>query len=93
MKLNCLCGSQMCNIGAPNDIEHLLINSYSIEKIQDLVDSEIERNGSVDEWPEHWEQSQALDVWKCRECQRLYVNPNGPAEKVIVYSIEKVGID
>ena len=82
----------MSDIGAPNDTENLLISNRSIELLQDLVDSQVQSDGIVDEWPEHWENSKALEVWKCYACNRLYVSPKGPPEQVIVYSIERVGI-
>jgi hypothetical protein len=92
MNLWCICGNPMSDSGSPNDTEHLLISNRSMEQLQDLVDGEVEKDGTVDMWPEHWEQSKALEVWKCYKCQRLYLNPKGPSEQVIVYSIEKVGI-
>ncbi len=92
MELKCICGNVMSDIGSPNDTEHLLISNRSVERLKDLVDSQIERNGIVDEWPEHWEQSGALEVWKCYACKRLYMSPKGPADEIIVYKMEKTGI-
>jgi hypothetical protein len=92
MKLECICGNLMNDVGYPNDTEHLLIGTRSIERLQDLVDREVEEAGTVDMWPEHWDDSGATVVWKCYKCSRLYVNPQGTAENVIVYAIEKVGI-
>lgn len=76
----------------PNDTEHLVISNRSMERLQDLVDAEVERDGVVDEWPEHWERCGATEVWKCHVCNRLYVSPRGPKKEVIVYEIEKTGI-
>ena len=92
MYLKCICGNLMSDGGSPNDTEHLLISNRSVEQLQDMVDSQISRDGVVDEWPEHWESSGATDVWKCEICKRLYVSPNGPPDQVAVYAIEKIGI-
>ena len=56
------------------------------------MDAQVEKEGIVDEWPEHWEDSGATEVWKCHVCKRLYMSPKGPRDKVIVYAIEKIGI-
>jgi len=92
MNLTCICGNGMTNGGSPNDTQHLLISDRSIEKLQDLVDGQVRTDGVIDEWPEHWENSGATEVWMCYGCKRLYVRPTGPRDQVIVYSIEKVGI-
>lgn len=82
----------MSDAGAPNDTENMLISNRSIEALQDLVDTQIERQGVVDEWPENWEKCGAVYAWKCYSCGRIYINPKGPSDKVVVYSVESVGI-
>src|SRR4051812_46429176 len=86
MILVCTCGTVLSDAGAPNDTEHLLISNRSIERLQDLVDAQVQGDGVVDEWPEHWEDCGALEAWICHACKRIYVSPNGPPDKTIVYS-------
>jgi hypothetical protein len=83
----------MTDVASPNDIEHLLLSYRAMEKLQDLVDSEAAKEGRIRMWPEHWEQAGAVDVWKCPDCGRLYLNVRGPASEVIVYRFEKKGLD
>ncbi len=92
MQIECACGLMLSNTGQPNDVECLLVPSRSIEKLQDLIDEEVATNGSVDMWPEHWEESGAIEVWRCRQCGRLYFNANKSRENIVVYNIEKTGI-
>jgi hypothetical protein len=91
MELKCICGNVMSDIGSPNDTEHLLISNRSMERLQDSVDAQVDRDGIIDEWPEHWEHSGGTEVWKCHVCKRLYVSPKGPPDQVVVYAIERVG--
>jgi hypothetical protein len=91
MILVCTCGEVLSDAASPNDTEHLLISDRCMERLQDLVDAQVERDGVVDEWPEHWEESGGVKAWVCYACKRIYVAPNGPPEKIVVYSIEKVG--
>jgi hypothetical protein len=94
MRFTCFCGNSLSNTGQPNDIEHVLLSSRGIERLQDLADAEVSTEGTINEWPEHWEESGAIDVWKCSGCNRLYVFPRGSSDfdKVVVYSVECVGI-
>jgi hypothetical protein len=92
MQFECLCGTMLSDTASPNDTEHLLISSRSIERLQDLVDDELAKDGVVDMWPEHWDECGAIEVWKCHKCNRLYVQPRESPEKIIVYSIEKIGL-
>jgi hypothetical protein len=92
MRLECLCGYMMADTGQPNDVEHLLISCRSMERLQDLADEEVKKDGIIDMWPEHWEQSGASEIWKCLKCNRLYFNPKGPRTQIMVYAIEKTGI-
>jgi hypothetical protein len=93
MYIKCLCGNTPNNVASPNNVEHLLLNSYAIEKLQDLVDEEVKENGSVDMWPEHWDKCGAIEVWKCLECGRLLFNPKGAPKDVMVYKFERKGLD
>ena len=77
MKLKCVCGYVMTNIASPNDTEHLLVSDRSQELLQNLVDSQVSRDGIVDEWPEHWKNCNPHEVWMCSECKRLYFSPYG----------------
>jgi hypothetical protein len=92
MDLKCACGNVMSDVGSPNETEHLLVSSRSIERLQDSVDTEVESDKIVDGWPEHWEKSGATEVWKCHVCKRLYISPKGTPSKVVVYAIEKIGV-
>lgn len=93
MFLKCIhCGTTLDDIAAPNNVEHLFLSSYAKEKLQDLVDEECSADGEIDMWPEHWEESGAVEIWKCFQCGRLYLDPKGDVEKVVVYAIEQVGI-
>lgn len=93
MYLKCLCDNVMNDVAAPNVVEHLLLNYAAKELLQDLVDQEVTTNSQVDLWPEHWEEAGAIDVWKCPDCGRLYLNAKAGAENVMVYKIEKKGLD
>jgi hypothetical protein len=92
VKLRCVCGHTIDDIAAPNDVEHLLVNYRAMERLQDLVDEECAADGSIDLWPEHWEESGAVEVWKCPFCERLYVDPKAEPEDVVVYSIKRIGL-
>jgi len=92
MRFECKCGNLLNDVGYPNDTEHFLLNTRSIERFQDLVDDEVSKEGQVEMWPEHWEQSGAVVIWKCHQCGRLYVNPGGRPQEVVVYSIERIGL-
>jgi hypothetical protein len=80
------------DIAAPNEVEHLLLSYRAKEKLQDLADEQCSAEGEIDMWPEHWEASGAVEAWRCFECGRLYVDPKGDPEQVVVYEIQQVGI-
>ena len=93
MRFPCVCGNTLSNAGSPNGTEHLLIDGFGIERLQNLVNAQTTANkGATNEWPENWEESGAIEVWKCDVCKRLYVSPNDGFDKVVVYKVEKVGI-
>jgi hypothetical protein len=89
MFLKCLCGNVMNDIAAPNGVEHILLSYSAKERLEHLVHKEVSSDCTVDMWPEHWEESGAIDVWKCPDCGRLYFNAKGNTDDVIVYKIEK----
>ena len=93
MYLKCICGNVMTNVASPNEVEHVLLSDHAQERLQDLVDQEVSTNGKVDLWPEHWEEAGSIDVWKCQDCGRLYLNAKGKKEDVVVYKLEKKGIE
>lgn len=92
MYLKCECGNVMNNVGSPNSFEHFLLSDSAKEKLQNAVDEEVEKEGQTDMWTEHWENAGTVDVWKCDVCQRLYFNPDGNLDNIIVYQIEKIGL-
>jgi hypothetical protein len=83
----------LSNAGAPNDTDHVLLSNRVMERLQDLVDNEVETAGRIDSWPEHWADAGSIRVWKCHRCHRLYLNTAGEPEDIIVYSIERKGLD
>lgn len=93
IEIPCSCGHVLSWGRSPDNFEFLYLSYAAKERLQDLVDSQVERDGVIDEWPEHWEGSNAIDVWKCPICNRLYFSPMGPREQIAVYNLERVGID
>jgi hypothetical protein len=89
MFLKCACGTVLDDIAAPNSVEHLLLSYAAMEKLEGLVDEEVEAHGVVNEWPEHWENAGAVDVWRCHHCGRLHFNAKGAREDRVVYAIEQ----
>ncbi|MCI0705471.1 MAG: hypothetical protein L0241_30800 [Planctomycetia bacterium] len=93
MKFPCLCGRILSNAGSPNNTEHVLLSSVGVERLQDLIAEQFATaQGKVVLWADSWEESGAIEVWKCSDCQRLYVSPKDGFDKVVVYKIEQVGI-
>ena len=92
MRFPCLCGNSLSNAGQPNETEHVLLSSRSVEHLQNLADAEVSAKGIINDWPWHWEESGAIEVWKCSDCQRLYMSPGKGFDKVVVYKVEQVGI-
>ncbi|HEY5958110.1 MAG TPA: hypothetical protein VIV60_16215 [Polyangiaceae bacterium] len=83
----------MNDTAAPNQVEHLLLSYSAMETVQDLVDIEVADDGEASSWPEHWEKSGAIVTWKCPVCARLYLNAKGDKGSVVVYRVDKIGID
>ena len=93
MNIRCLCGYHMNNAAVPNGIEHILINDYAQELLETAVDNEVRRDGKVDFWPDHWEDVGAIVVWKCPQCNRLYLNADAPdSANIQVYVLEQTGL-
>lgn len=92
MYLTCVCGTSLSDIGQPNNVEHLLLSGYALERLQDLADDEVEKAGRIDMWPKHWDASGATEVWRCWQCRRLMFNVRGPREEIVVYHFERKGI-
>ena len=92
MFLKCVCGTVLDDVGAPNNVEHLLLSYRAMEKIQDLVDDEVAAVGKVDSWVDHWDDAGSLKVWRCYNCARLYINAMGPPEDIVIYAIERKGM-
>lgn len=93
MYLQCRCGNVMNDVASPNQVEHHLLNSYAKEKLQDLADEEVAAEGEIGMWAEHWDESGAINVWRCPVCERLYLNALGAKKNITVYKIEKKGLD
>jgi hypothetical protein len=82
----------MTDVASPNDVEHRLLSDRASEKLEGLVYKECTTTGGIDSWPEHWEESGSIDVWRCTECGRLYFNARGNVDDIIVYIIEQTGL-
>lgn len=89
MFLQCECGQMLNDNAFPNNVQHLLLTTYAQERLQDSVDKEVIADKVVDMWPEHWEESGVINVWKCFVCNRLYLNVGNENEDIIVYKVEK----
>ena len=92
MFIKCLCGQVLNDTAAPNDVEHILMSYQAMERLQDLADEEVAAEGAIHCWPEHWEVSGAIKIWKCGTCSRLYFGIGGKPEKIIIYKIEQTGL-
>jgi hypothetical protein len=92
MRIQCLCGNSPSNTAYPDNIQHVLLDAYAVEKLQDAVDEEVKESGVVDMWPEHWDSSGAIEVWKCLECERLHFYPKGDPKDALVYKLERKGL-
>ena len=69
MHLECLCGALLADTGYPNDTEHFLAGSRSVEMLQHLADDEVRKSGVIDMWPEHWDESGAVEAWQMPQMQ------------------------
>lgn len=92
MNFRCLCGESLSDVASPNNVEHILLADAAIERLQNLVDKEVEADGEIQMWPEHWEDAGAVDIWKCPTCKRLYLGARGDPSQIQVYKIEQVGL-
>ena len=92
MYLKCDCGLVLNDIASPNDVEQIMLSDRAKERLQDLVDVEVERERKISMWPEHWEDAGAIDVWRCPNCGNLYFNARGAQSEIIVYRFERKGL-
>jgi hypothetical protein len=91
MYFTSMCGYVMSNVAFPNPIAYHVLSALDRERLENFADEECAANGVIDGWPEHWEAT-TIEVWKCPQCHRVYVNPTGPPEEVVVYQHERVGM-
>lgn len=91
MYFTSICGHIMDNMAFPNPIEYHVLSDAHRERLESLAQQECAAAGVIEGWPEHWEAT-AVEVWKCPQCGRVYVNPTGPREEVVVYRRERVGM-
>lgn len=92
MKFACSCGNVLSNTASPSAIEHYLISEANAERLQSLVDEQLDQEGGHIEWYENWSECSPSRVWKCHKCERLYVFTDNEFETVKVYALEKIGI-
>ena len=92
MFLRCSCGYTLTDMACPGRIVHMLLSAHGVERLQEVVDQEVEAHGVVDMWPEHWDTAWTAESWLCPRCSRLYVGMNGTGP-VRVFILERVGID
>jgi hypothetical protein len=91
MYFRSLCGHYLDNTAFPNPIAHHVLSDRNRERLENLVDQECGEHGTIRMWPEHWEET-TVEAWKCPVCERVYVNPTGPRDEVVVYRKERVGL-
>jgi hypothetical protein len=92
MRFPCLCGRGLSDAGSPNLTEHYLLSSVGVERLYTVVADQFAARGRIDLSSDSWEDAGAIEVWKCSDCQRLYVSPKDGFDKVVVYKVEQVGI-
>jgi hypothetical protein len=91
MYFRSICGHYLDNTAFPNPIAYRVIGDRDRERLETLADRECAERGSNRMWPEQWEETSA-EAWKCPVCERVYVNPTGPRDRVVVYQRERVGM-
>lgn len=92
MRFPCLCGRGLSDAGSPSHTEHYLISSGGVERLYVAVATALAARGGIDLSSDSWEEAGAIEVWKCSDCQRLYVSPKDGFDKCVVYKIEQVGV-
>jgi hypothetical protein len=90
--LRCPCGYTLTNVASPGAIAHKLLTDHGVERLENAVDREVAANGSIDSWPEHFEEAGAIEIWVCPKCKRLFVHAVDSPADIVVYSRESVGL-
>ena len=91
MYFRSICGHYLDNTAFPNPIAYHVLSDRNRERLETLADRECAEHGRNRMWPEHWEEL-SVEAWKCPNCERVYVNPTGPRDQVVVYKRERVGM-
>ena len=89
----CVCGGFMDNVGSPGGVVHTLLDAMSRERLEYLVGRVAGKCRLSTMWLELWENSGAIETWKCLDCGRLYVGVQGSSKEVLVYRLERVGME
>lgn len=80
-KMQCKCGNVLSTTKCPNEIE---LHVYTDEEWERLLDCEMIIPWNIQS-PEH-------EVWRCPECQRIYVFKLGNDIPIMTYSLESNNI-
>lgn len=76
--MRCRCGEVLSNSLAPNDIQ---LRVYTDEEWDKILEDDV-----IESWKIPLP---TFDVWKCSECQRIYVYEDGNNIPIKVYILEK----
>ncbi|MEW4415263.1 hypothetical protein [Clostridium sp. AN503] len=77
-KMNCKCGYILSTMQAPNDIQ---LRVYTDREWEEILDCDI-----IEPWKIPLPQ---YDVWKCPNCNRIYVFEEGKDMPIMKYVLEK----
>jgi len=76
-RIQCKCGKVLSNSEAPNDIQ---LRVYTDKEWDSILESDL-----IETWkiplPTH-------DVWKCPNCERIYVFNSNSDKSVQIYALE-----
>jgi hypothetical protein len=92
MFLRCPCGYILTSVACPGRVRHVLLTDHGVERLEDLVDGEVEARGVIGSWPEHFEGAGAIETWVCPKCLRMFLHAAGEAAKIVVYRHEATGL-
>lgn len=92
MFLRCPCGHILNDVASPGCVTHLLLSDHGVETLENEVDREVNDEGKVDMWPEHFEKAGAINTWLCPKCHRLFLRATGDPRKVVVYRREDISL-